>query len=207
GVGALVLGHATLWVVVRRVDQEGTVAGDLEIGVRVSQVTDNRLDLMLRKATRLRLAPGQAQDPMSRAPQRRRDGEPDVPRGSRDEDLHSRRTVADAPGFPRVRTIVHARDPLEALLNPSRLALALLEALLGIGEVRADPLERGPEPRELLAAGLGAGHGGLPPARLARKLRSYGGQTVAQPGGRIDAFPGAERVQHLVMGGREDLSQ
>src|SRR2546422_967829 len=97
---------------------------------------------MLREATRLRLAPGQAPDPISCAPQRRRDGEPDVSRGSRDEDWHSSRTVADAPGFPRVRTIVHARDPLEALLNPSRLPLALFETLLGAREQRL-PLGRG----------------------------------------------------------------
>src|SRR2546425_1308776 len=141
----------TRCVVERSVDQAGTVAGNLEKGVRVSQITDNRVDLMLRGATRFRRAPGRAPAPISCAPRRRRDGEPDVSRGSRDEDWHSSRTVADAPGFPRVRTIVHARDPLEALLNPSRLPLALFETLLGIGEVRADRLERGPEPRELLA--------------------------------------------------------
>src|SRR2546425_13052682 len=68
-----------------------------------------------------------------------------------DEDLHSPRAVAHTSGFPRRRRIVHARDPLEPLLDPSRLPLALLEALLGVGEVRADRLERRPESLELLA--------------------------------------------------------
>src|SRR2546425_7750514 len=39
----------TRCVVERSVDQEGTVAGNLEKGVRVSQITDNRVDLMLRE--------------------------------------------------------------------------------------------------------------------------------------------------------------
>src|SRR6266487_923717 len=106
---------------------------------------------MLREAARLRLAPGQPPDAMSRAPQRRRDGEPDVSRGACDEDLHSPRTVAHALGFLGGLSIVHAGDPFEPLLDPSRLPFALLEALLGVGEVGADRLERRPEPFELLA--------------------------------------------------------
>src|SRR6266480_368154 len=98
-------------------DQEGTVARDLEIRLRVGQVTDNGVDLMLREAARLRLAPGQAPDAVSRAPQRRRDGEPDVSRGACDEDSHSPRTVAHALGFLGGLSIVHAGDPLEPLLD------------------------------------------------------------------------------------------
>src|SRR6266700_1911290 len=132
-------------------DQEGTFTCDVEIGLRIRQVTDDRLDLVLREAASLGLAPSQPPHAIARPPQRRRDGEPDVSGGACDEDLHSPRTVAHASRFPRRRPIIHARDPLEPVLDPSRLPLALLEALLGVGEVRADRLERRPERLELLA--------------------------------------------------------
>src|SRR5438034_831660 len=55
------------------------------------------------------------------------------------------------PRIALLRCIFHARDALEPLLDASRLPLALLEALLGIREVRSHRLEGRPEPLELRA--------------------------------------------------------